>query len=313
MTDRRRVRGVLIRAGLSGPKLGPHMLRHTFASLFIRNSGNLWALARLLGHTSIRMSERYVALDFTYLAEEHRKHSPLREIANAYHENPPVPAEIGRIPPVSLPRKVRDCPLYIDGRRVKLSMATTQLSRDGASVYAAFRANIGQSQRVYLASITLPNEDSVIASYRVALGDLNARREERRAVGGERRALAKVGDPPESRAPAPQGSYELSGEDERLTLDKPYVSFAILQERDPDVFGIDPTTANPMEADWLRKAYQLAGRSITGTPPSDVSEEDFVKLVRLWKAEVPGMWHALTLWRSGNEMAEAAIIGLLKP
>ncbi len=39
-----------------------HDLRHTFASWYMMNGGDLYELAKLLGHASIKMTERYAKL-----------------------------------------------------------------------------------------------------------------------------------------------------------------------------------------------------------------------------------------------------------
>lgn len=55
----------------SGVKLPPgqaaHVLRHTFASHFIMNGGDIVVLQRTLGHSSISMTMRYAHLASTYL------------------------------------------------------------------------------------------------------------------------------------------------------------------------------------------------------------------------------------------------------
>lgn len=43
-----------------------HALRHTFASHFIQNGGNILTLQKILGHSSLAMTMRYV-----HLAPEH--------------------------------------------------------------------------------------------------------------------------------------------------------------------------------------------------------------------------------------------------
>ncbi|WP_245748571.1 tyrosine-type recombinase/integrase [Vreelandella subterranea] len=45
-----------------------HVLRHTFASHFIMNGGNLLTLQKILGHQSIQMTMRY-----SHLAPDHLK------------------------------------------------------------------------------------------------------------------------------------------------------------------------------------------------------------------------------------------------
>src|SRR5580700_11504673 len=39
-----------------------HDLRHTFASWFMMNGGDLYELAKILGHSNIKMTERYAKL-----------------------------------------------------------------------------------------------------------------------------------------------------------------------------------------------------------------------------------------------------------
>jgi integrase len=45
-----------------------HDLRHTFASWFMMNGGDLYELAKLLGHSNIKMTERYAKLSRKHIA-----------------------------------------------------------------------------------------------------------------------------------------------------------------------------------------------------------------------------------------------------
>ena len=58
-----------------------HRLRHTFAANFVTAGGNVFALQRLLGHSKLDMTRRYVYLVDDDLAEAHRKASPVDRMA----------------------------------------------------------------------------------------------------------------------------------------------------------------------------------------------------------------------------------------
>jgi integrase/recombinase XerD len=70
------VRRTLADIGVIG-KHGPHKLRHTFATNFLRNGGNLESLRRILRHTSIKTTQIYTNLLSEDIQSDHRKASPL--------------------------------------------------------------------------------------------------------------------------------------------------------------------------------------------------------------------------------------------
>ena len=45
-----------------------HDLRHTFASCYMMNGGDLYELAKILGHSNIKMTERYAKLARQHIA-----------------------------------------------------------------------------------------------------------------------------------------------------------------------------------------------------------------------------------------------------
>ena len=78
-SGRQRVEGsfedLLERAGIRDFRF--HDLRHTFASWFMMNGGDLYELAKILGHSNIKMTERYAKLGRQHIA---RTGSTAREI-----------------------------------------------------------------------------------------------------------------------------------------------------------------------------------------------------------------------------------------
>ncbi|MBU9464680.1 tyrosine-type recombinase/integrase [Burkholderia multivorans] len=56
-----------------------HVLRHTFASHFMINGGNILTLQRILGHASLTMTMRYAHLSPDHL-EEARRFNPLSQM-----------------------------------------------------------------------------------------------------------------------------------------------------------------------------------------------------------------------------------------
>jgi integrase/recombinase XerD len=73
-----RVQKLLRRLGekVGLPNLHPHQLRHSFATAYLRNGGNVLELQRLLGHSSITMVARYAAIAEVDLQDGHREASP---------------------------------------------------------------------------------------------------------------------------------------------------------------------------------------------------------------------------------------------
>ena len=59
------------------PRLHPHLLRHTFATRYLENGGNVYDLKELLGHTSLRQTEGYLHIAKTRIKTDFHKFSPL--------------------------------------------------------------------------------------------------------------------------------------------------------------------------------------------------------------------------------------------
>lgn len=56
----------------------PHQLRNNFAKYYILNSGDWFTLSRIMGHSSVEVTQK-AYLDFTddEIAKKYQRHSPL--------------------------------------------------------------------------------------------------------------------------------------------------------------------------------------------------------------------------------------------
>ncbi len=66
-----------VAAKVSGSRCSPHTMRHSMAVNYLREGGNVFALRRILGHESLTMTNRYVALAQVDLSAAHAEFSPV--------------------------------------------------------------------------------------------------------------------------------------------------------------------------------------------------------------------------------------------
>lgn len=69
------VRRCLRRAGVE--RGGAHLLRHTFARLYLRAGGDVFSLQRIMGHRSLSTTRIYAELELGDVIAQHRRFSPI--------------------------------------------------------------------------------------------------------------------------------------------------------------------------------------------------------------------------------------------
>ena len=65
------------KAGISGKRCSPHMLRHASATRFLKCGGDPFTLQKILGHTKLDMTRHYVSQVDMDIKASHRLHSPV--------------------------------------------------------------------------------------------------------------------------------------------------------------------------------------------------------------------------------------------
>ena len=78
---RKRLKGYAKTANIK-KNVYPHLLRHTSATLFLEDGGDIRHLQMLLGHADLRMVVRYTHLSDKALKDQHTKHSPINKISD---------------------------------------------------------------------------------------------------------------------------------------------------------------------------------------------------------------------------------------
>ncbi len=78
--DRVKLRRILAELGNKAGvnRVYPHRFRHTFAIQFLRNGGNIYTLQHILGHTTLGMVKRYLAIAQVDMDRDHELASPVR-------------------------------------------------------------------------------------------------------------------------------------------------------------------------------------------------------------------------------------------
>ncbi len=77
-------RKLKLRAGI--PRLYPHLLRHTFATRYLENGGNIYNLQAILGHSSLEMVKKYLHLASSRIRADFPRFSPLDNIKKTHSD-----------------------------------------------------------------------------------------------------------------------------------------------------------------------------------------------------------------------------------
>ena len=83
----RLVQKYMRKANISGPKLGPHRIRHAFGKHYIKNGGDTRSLQKIMGHANITTTEIYVGLASEEIIAKHHQFTPLRSTHAAAQES----------------------------------------------------------------------------------------------------------------------------------------------------------------------------------------------------------------------------------
>ena len=69
---------------IGNSEIHPHMLRNNFAKRFLMNGGDIYTLSKILGHSSVKVTEEcYLDLDIEDLRNQYQRHSPLMNLKRA--------------------------------------------------------------------------------------------------------------------------------------------------------------------------------------------------------------------------------------
>ncbi len=64
-------------------RLHAHLCRHTFASNYLLNGGDVFSLREILGHTTLEMVNHYLHFTSSQITDQHRKYSPMDKLQGA--------------------------------------------------------------------------------------------------------------------------------------------------------------------------------------------------------------------------------------
>jgi len=81
------IRAYMRQAGIQGPKLGSHRVRHAFGKGYLVNGGDLRSLQEIMGHSHISTTQKYASLNLNDVVAKHHQFTPLRSAHAAAQES----------------------------------------------------------------------------------------------------------------------------------------------------------------------------------------------------------------------------------
>lgn len=79
-TARINLRDYARKAGIKNKRVSPHTFRHTGALFYIMNGGDPFSLQKILGHSDMSMTRKYIQITDTDVRKQHNAFSPINSI-----------------------------------------------------------------------------------------------------------------------------------------------------------------------------------------------------------------------------------------
>lgn len=80
LTSRTFSKRMKIYSNRSGVKITAYDIRHSFATQFLENNGELFCLGKIMGHSNIRTTQRYVYSKQEFITAQHSMATPLNKV-----------------------------------------------------------------------------------------------------------------------------------------------------------------------------------------------------------------------------------------
>ena len=79
-------RNLRIYCSRHGVKFTPYQIRHSFATFYLENGGDLFTLQRQMGHADLKMTKRYTEVSEKLVNSSHKSYSPIQLLDSTCHK-----------------------------------------------------------------------------------------------------------------------------------------------------------------------------------------------------------------------------------